>query len=49
MVSTPDGAYEWEYAIDASTAFWLPSGTRHAFRNVGDSELTAVGFLCDSR
>src|ERR1700730_9960472 len=40
MVSTPDGAYEWEYAIDASTAFWLPAGTRHAFRNVGDSELT---------
>lgn len=49
MVSTPDGAYEWEYAIDASTAFWLPAGTRHAFRNVGDSELTAIGFLCDSR
>jgi len=49
MVSTPDGAYEWEYAIDASTAFWLPAGTRHAFRNVGDSELTAIGFLCDAR
>jgi mannose-6-phosphate isomerase-like protein (cupin superfamily) len=49
MVSTADGAYEWEYAVDASNAFWLPAGTRHAFRNVGDSELTAVGFLCDNR
>lgn len=49
MVSTADGAYEWEYAVDASNSFWLPAGTRHAFRNVGDSELTAVGFLCDSR
>lgn len=49
MVSTADGAYEWEYAIDGSNAFWLPAGTRHAFRNVGDSELTAIGFLCDAR
>lgn len=49
MVSTPDGAYEWEYAIDSANAFWLPAGTRHAFRNVGDSDLTAVGLLCDAR
>lgn len=49
VVSTADGAYEWEYAIDASNSFWLPAGTRHFFRNVGDSELTAVGFLCDNR
>lgn len=48
-VSTPDGAYRWEYAIDGAHAFWLPPGTRHAFRNVGDSELTAIGFLCDGR
>ncbi|HXG16288.1 MAG TPA: cupin domain-containing protein [Calidithermus sp.] len=49
QVSTADRAWEWEYAVDASHAFWLPPGTPHAFRNVGDSDLTVVGFLCDAR
>lgn len=48
-VTTADGAWEWEYAVDASHAFWLPPGTPHAFRNVGDCDLTAVGFLCDAQ
>lgn len=38
-----------EIPFQDENSFWLPAGTWHAFRNVGDSELTAVGFLCDSR
>jgi len=44
QVSTPDGKYSWEYAIDASTAFWLPAKSQHCFRNTGDCTLILTGF-----
>jgi mannose-6-phosphate isomerase-like protein (cupin superfamily) len=47
-VSLPGGEYEWQYAMDGSNCFWLPPGRPHFFRNVGDSPLTVVGFLCVS-
>ena len=44
QVSTPDGKYSWEYAIDSSTAFWLPANTQHCLRNTGDCSLVLTGF-----
>lgn len=44
QVRTADGKYAWEYAIDGTTAFWLPVGTRYGFRNTGDCTLILTGF-----
>jgi mannose-6-phosphate isomerase-like protein (cupin superfamily) len=44
QVSTPDGKYSWEYAIDSSTAFWLPAKTQHCLRNTGDCTMVLTGF-----
>ena len=41
--------YEWQYALDASSCFWVPPGIPHSFRNIGDTLLHLVQFQCSTR
>ncbi len=38
--------YEWQYALDTSSCFWVPPNIPHSFRNFGDTSLHIVQFQC---
>ncbi|WP_375459717.1 cupin domain-containing protein [uncultured Enterovirga sp.] len=38
--------YEWQYALDPSSCFWIPAGVPHSFRNIGDIPVRLVKFGC---
>lgn len=45
-VKLPRTEYEWQYAVDASNAIWLPADRPHRFRNTGDCDALLTAFHC---